>query len=185
MNTTYTLQAFVADLRRITGEETDPEVITSAVLPLLQQLAVSQEIREREWKEPDPEQGFGFELLHEEPDHTLVVALLTWLPGRITPPHDHGTWGVIVGIEGEEINTFWRRVDDGSQEGYVVIEKESEVQLLPGTSLVLMPRSIHSIENRGDRINVSLHTYGIHTNHTDRSQFDPENHIASSWKIKE
>ena len=182
---TYTIAEFVRDLRRITESETDPEIITANVRPLAERLAGSTEIRERDWKEPDPEQGFGFELLHEEPDHRLVVAILTWLPGRVTPPHDHGTWGVIAGIEGEEINTFWRRRDDGSQLGYAEVEKELEIKLTPGGSLTLMPRSIHSIENRSDRVNVSLHTYGMHTNHTDRSQFNPERKTASPWKIKE
>ena len=29
---------------------------------------------------------------------------LAWLPGRGTPPHDHGTWAIVVGVEGEERN---------------------------------------------------------------------------------
>ena len=92
---------------------------------------------------------------------------------------------MIAGIEGEEINTFWRRTDDGSQPGRARVEKESEIILTPGSSLVLMPRTIHSIENRSDGINVSLHIYGMHINHTERSQFDPERETAEPWKIKE
>lgn len=37
------------------------------------------------------ELGNGVHLLHEEPDHTLAIVAVCWLPGRETRPHDHGT----------------------------------------------------------------------------------------------
>lgn len=185
MPRSFTVAECIEALRNITHRESEAKAVIASVRPLAERLAMSDELGKRERKTPDPEQGFGFDLLHEEPDHTLVAAILTWLPGRITPPHDHGTWGVIAGIEGEEINTFWRRTDDGSQPGRARVEKESEIILTPGSSLVLMPRTIHSIENRSDGINVSLHIYGMHINHTERSQFDPERETAEPWKIKE
>ena len=59
--------------------------------PLAQRYAASTDLRARCNRECDPVQGFGFQTLHEEPDHTLAVAALSWLPGRGTPPHDHDT----------------------------------------------------------------------------------------------
>ena len=185
MNHTHSLSAFIASLREISSQETDEQRIVERVRPLAERLVVSDELRALPRTEPDPEQGFGFQLLHEEPDHTLVVAILSWLPGRSTPPHDHGTWGVVVGVEGEEVNTFWRRVDDGLRTEYAEIEKEHEKVFTAGESLTLLPRTIHSIENRSDAISVSLHIYGYHINHTDRSQFDTENGAVTPWKVKE
>src|SRR5512145_1187733 len=66
---------------------------------------------------PDPGQGFGVCVLHEETDHQLAVFVVSWLPNCGTPPHDHGTWAVVAGLEGAERNTFWKRRDDGSRPG--------------------------------------------------------------------
>lgn len=184
-NKTDTLREFITALREIGAAETDERVIVEQLRPLAERLALSDELQGLPCPEPDAEQGFGFRLLHEEPDHSLVVALLSWLPGRSTPPHDHGTWGVVVGVHGEEVNTFWKRVDDGSHHDYAEIEKESQRVFTRGESLTLLPRTIHSIENRTDGISLSLHVYGYHINHTDRSQFDAENRTATPWKVRE
>lgn len=185
MSFTHILTDFIASLKEIASHETDDGRIVELVRPLAVRLALSDELRGLPRPEPDPGQGFGFHLLHEEQDHTLVVALLSWLPGRTTPPHDHGTWGVVVGVEGEEVNTFWRRTDDGSREEFAELEKESERVFTAGESLTLLPRTIHSIENRSVAISLSLHVYGHHINHTDRSQFDAGSGAVTPWKVRE
>ena len=92
MNTeSYTLDAFVDGLRKITASETDDKAIISAVRPLASRLAVSRSWLEPRHYEADEEQGFGVYMLHEEPDHTLAVFAVSWRPGRGVPPHDHGT----------------------------------------------------------------------------------------------
>lgn len=181
----YGLEEFIAALRSISFSETEPGRVAEQVRPLAERLALSPDLKARVKKEPDHDQGFGFQLLYEEPDHSLVVALLCWLPGRCTPPHDHGTWGVVVGVEGEEVNTFWERTDDGSQPEYADLQKTGEKKFSVGESLVLMPSTIHSIRNVSEEISVSLHVYGHHINYTKRSQFDPEQHSVQPWKIKE
>ena len=45
-------------------------------------------------------------VLHEESDHRLAVFAVSWLPGRGVPPHDHGTWAIVVGVDGPEKNLF-------------------------------------------------------------------------------
>ena len=39
--------------------------------------------------------------------------------------------------------------------------------------------------NETDRATVSLHVYGKHVNHTERSGFDPERNIEQPLKVKE
>lgn len=179
------LREFIASLKLIAAEETDEGILVERLRPFAERLADCDELAALPVPEPDPEQGFGFRLLYEEPDHSLVVALLSWLPGRGTPPHDHGTWGVVVGISGEEVNTFWKRLDDGSRQEYAEVGKEGERTFGPGESLTLLPRTIHSIENRTDALSLSLHVYGRHINHTDRRQFDADRRTATPWKVRE
>jgi predicted metal-dependent enzyme (double-stranded beta helix superfamily) len=173
----HTLAEFVARLRAIAAETRDPREITERVRPLARALALS-----RTWLEPkhyagDEQQGFGIHVLHEEPDHTLLVFAAAWLPGRGAPPHNHGTWAVVTGVEGPERNTLWERVDDGSRPGYARIRKRSEKVFGPGDVLTLMPDEIHSVVNESPRVTVSLHVYGYNLNLTTRSEFDPERNI--------
>ena len=82
---------------------------------------------------PDAEQGFGICVLHEEADHQLAVFVASWLPGRGTPPHDHGTWAVVAGLEGTERNSFWKRLDDRSRPGYAETVMVGERTFGPAT----------------------------------------------------
>jgi predicted metal-dependent enzyme (double-stranded beta helix superfamily) len=170
----YTLAEFVGDLRTITAETRDPRGIAERVKPQARRLAL-----DRTWLTPkhyggDAEQGFGIHVLHEEPDHTLMVFAAAWLPGRGAPPHNHGTWAVVAGVDGHERNTFWHRVDDGSRPGYAEIRKRDELMVGPGDVLTLMPDTIHSVVNESAQVTVSLHVYGYNLNLTNRSEFDPD-----------
>jgi predicted metal-dependent enzyme (double-stranded beta helix superfamily) len=186
MNTeAYTLDAFVDDLRKITATEQDDKTIISAVRPLASRLAVS-----RSWLQPvhyecDDEQGFGVHLLHEEPDHRLAVFAVSWLPGRGVPPHDHGTWAVVAGVDGPERNVFWERLDDRSREGYAELRQIGDKVFDTGEVVAMPAGTIHSVANDTDAVTVSLHTYGMHVNHTDRSQFDPEAKTATPLILKQ
>lgn len=182
---TYTLPQFIEDLRRTARSTNDTNELIARTRPLAVRLAASPDLHARCRKECDPEQGFGFQLLHEEPDHDLAVALLSWLPGRGTPPHDHGTWGVVVGVEGDEVNTFWKRVDDGSREGHAQLEQLSEKVFSPGDALGITPSIIHSVRNDTADISVSLHVYGRHINFTNRCKFDVERNTVTPWQVTE
>ena len=182
---TYTLADYIQDLRTITSETDDPNAIIARVGPLAERAALS-----REWLQPhyytcDPEQGFGVHLLHEEPDHTLAVFAIAWLPGRGAPPHNHGTWAVVSGVDGLETNIFWKRVDDGSCPGYAEIERNGEKVFTSGDVVAMLPHEIHSVVNETDAVTVSLHTYGKHLNYTGRSQFDPRTRVEQAFLVKE
>jgi predicted metal-dependent enzyme (double-stranded beta helix superfamily) len=173
--TDYGISDLVADLRRITAESSDHKAIIREVTPLAKRLAANSENwLSDKYYECDEEQGFGVHLLHEEPNHDLAVFAVAWLPGRGTPPHDHGTWAVVVGIDGDETNINWQRLDDGSKPGYAQIKEFHRVVAGRGDVMTFLPRDIHTVWNNTDRKTLSVHIYGRHVNHTDRSQFDPE-----------
>jgi predicted metal-dependent enzyme (double-stranded beta helix superfamily) len=183
--TAYHLKQFVDDLRAITAECREADEIIKRVRPLVRDLALA-----KTWLEPrhyhcDAEQGFGAHLLHEEPDHALAVFAAAWLPGRGAPPHNHGTWAVVAGVDGFEKNVFWTRVDDGLRPGYAEIVRQGEKVFGPGDVVSFLPASIHSVTNDTDAVTVSLHVYGMHVNYTVRSQFDPETHVEQPLKVKE
>lgn len=175
---------FVSDLRTITAGTADPCALVERVAPLVRDLALSKAWLQARHYECDTEQGFGAHLLHEEDDHTLAVIAGAWLPGRGVPPHDHGTWAVVAGVDGSERNTLWTRVDDGSRPGHAEIRKERDLVVGPGDVVTFQPGAIHSVVNDSDRVTLSLHVYGRHVNHTLRSQFDPEGKIERPFILK-
>lgn len=181
----YSISELVSDLKSICAKYHDDREIISRVRPLAQRAAASKECwLAKRFYEADPEQGFGVYLLHEEPDHTLAIFALSWLPHRGTPPHDHGTWAVVAGVDGPEKNEFFERVDDGSRPGHAELKKIGEKVFHPGEVVAMPQGAIHSVWNEGDSVTVSLHIYGKHVNHTARSQFDVEKRTETPFVVK-
>ena len=173
--TSYSLDAYVADLRRITAATSDYPEIFDQVAPLASRLALAKATwLKPEHYETDEEQGFGAHLLHEEPDHSLAVFAVSWAPHDGTPPHDHGTWAVVAGVDGTERNIKYNRLDDRSRPDHAELEERCTFTANAGDVICLKPNGIHLVWNDNDFVTVSLHTYGRHFNHTDRSSFDLE-----------
>jgi len=168
---------FVENLKTITAEETDPASVIERVKPLAAAMAADTSWVKPEYYEFDADQGMGINILHEEDDGTLLLETVSWGPGLGVAPHDHQTWGVVVGIDGVEINVDWRRLDDGSKPGFADLEKASETEIRRGDVVSLMPDDIHSVRNEGETASISLHMYGRVLSKTDRSEFDPINKI--------
>jgi len=181
MEMNYSLRQFVVDLRSITAATADEREILRKIAPLAERLAASPSLKNAAPIAANVEKGFRFNLLHEEPDHALAVALLSWLPSGATLPHNHGTWGIVVGLEGAEKNIFWRRLDDGSRAGYAELERVGAMDCVLGQAVVLPSPTIHSVENTADQPSVSLHVYGKNVYFTGRSQFDIVNKRELPW----
>lgn len=182
---TYSILDLVRDLRLITSEVKDERRILQRVRPLARRAALSKDSwLEKRFYSTDLNQGFGIHLLHEEPDHTLAVFAVSWLPNRGTLVHDHGTWAVVVGVDGPERNVFYERVDDASLPGYAELRVVGEKTFGAGEVLAMPAGGLHSIWNETDAVTVSLHVYGKHLNHTGRSQFDLEKHTVAPLAVR-
>jgi predicted metal-dependent enzyme (double-stranded beta helix superfamily) len=184
MTNSYSLDQYVHDLRTITTEETDPVRITDRVAPLATKFAQAPGWFRPEHRECDAEQGFGVHMLHEEPNHDLAVFLISWLPNRGTTPHNHKTWAVVVGMEGQEQEVNYDRLDDGSKRGYADLQPGGEHVMTAGDVVRCYPEHIHSVWNVGKDISMSLHTYGRHINYTGRSEFDLEHKREKPYVVK-
>lgn len=180
----YTLEAYIQDLRRIARATEDEDEILTKVAPLAQRLAHGKSWLEPRHYETNEEQGFNPFLLHEEPDHSLAVLAINWLPGRGAPAHDHGTWAVVAGVEGRERNISYRRVDDRSRVDYAELEVREESIAGPGELVCMKTGGIHSVENASEGVTLSLHTYGRHINYTGRSQFDLETNRRTGFAVQ-
>lgn len=114
-------------------------------------------------------------LLAEDDADGLALYAVAAQGESATPPHDHTTWAVVVGLEGEELNKLWRRVDDGATAGKAELEEIDETLVAPGTGVALMPDDIHSIHRASDAPLLHFHLYGRSIEHLpERKQFDLE-----------
>lgn len=168
-----TIPDLVAGIKDVLATTNDPAQITQAVAALAKPLAQDTRWLEPRCYEAEDGQGIGIAVFHEEPDNTILVETVCWLPGRGVAPHDHQTWGVVVGLEGEERNVMWRRDDDGSKPGYAKLSQDHDVVMKNGDVCRLLPDEIHSVRNDTDELSMSLHIYGRNLAHVERSEFDP------------
>ena len=180
----YSLEQYVNDLRAITAKEADAVKITDLVAPLAMRFAQSAGWFRPEFRECDAEQGFGVHMLHEEPNHDLAVFLVSWLPNRGTPPHNHKAWAVVVGMEGEEQEISYDRLGDGATPGFADLRRGGEQVMTAGDIARCYPEHIHRVWNVGKNVSMSLHSYGRHINYTGRSEFDVEHKHERPFVVK-
>ena len=125
---------------------------------------------------PGPEDGVGDRLYTLSMDDDKRFALYMNRGGeeKDTPPHNHTTWAVVVGVRGEEHNKFYRRGSD-RQDARASLEVYDEVTVKPGVGVCMMPEDIHSIHMRGDDVKMHLHMYGLAISElSERVKFDLE-----------
>ena len=89
-----------------------------------------------------------------------------------SPAHNHTTWAVVCGFEGEELNRFYRRRPDGTPE-----ETHRET-VHEGTGVAMLPDDLHSIHIAGGGMN--FHMYGLALDRLDERVYFDES--AQTWK---
>ena len=184
MTENYSVSDYIADLRAVIAETEDEGQILSRVRPLAQKIVANSEAWFKpEYAEYDPERGSALNVLNAEAEHSLMVFTGCLRPNYTSKVHDHGTWAVVVGIEGKEKETMWRRNDDGAKPGYADLEQGTQAIMAAGKVSCMLSGDIHTVWNVSDDISLSLHTYGKHVNFTDRSQFDPEAKSAEPFLL--
>lgn len=96
-------------------------------------------------------------------DDDRVVLYANASRGSVSsPPHDHTTWAVVVGFEGQELNRFYDRTADG-------VEQVAEFVVEAGTGVAMLPDDVHSIHIDGPALN--FHCYGLALERLDRRTF--------------
>lgn len=151
----YTLDRFVADLDRITREETAPERITERVAPLLAELVRHPEsIPAGSLAAPPGVRGRY--ILHRAPRFNVTSVI--WRPGDIADAHNHETWGVI-GVVDNEIEETRYRVGEGRAR--TQLEVTRTMRHKPGAVSCLVPGDeVHAMHNATARDTVEIHVYG-------------------------
>lgn len=165
--------ACVADIRTIIERDGVDRASLARVKARLIDLAARRDLFSYE-QFPVRHEGSTMHLLSEDADHGFTLYAVAAEDESATPPHDHTTWAVIVGIEGAELNRLYRRVDDGAAPGKAKLEEIGETVVEAGTGVALMPDDVHSIQRVGTEPMLHFHLYGRSIEHLpERKKFDP------------
>lgn len=101
----------------------------------------------------------GQEVLHElavSPEGGPSAYLVSDGQGVSSPPHEHNTWVIIIGIRGVERNTTFERIAANSRQVHAI----ESVNVGAGQSLILAPAEIHSTDVVGEHATYHVHLYG-------------------------
>lgn len=101
----------------------------------------------------DPD-GYQTHLVHAEPDGSFSIVVMVWLPGQVTPVHDHLTWCVTAVLKGTEYEEVYAHRGDHLE---TVARNANPVGTVSGFA---PPGDIHMVRNIGADVAVSMHVYG-------------------------
>ena len=116
-------------------------------------------------------------MMHHTPE--LTVINVAWAPGMRIIPHDHRMWAAIGIYAGVEDNQFFRRQDQGG-----LVESGGK-RLETGDVAVLGARTIHAVNNPGDRLTGAIHVYGGDFVNQPRSQWGPGDAVERDYDMAE
>ncbi len=160
------LRTFIDEVEALIASEADPHRITDGVRRRLATLLQFPEFLAPEQREPDPGH-YRTHLLAVAPSRKFSVVALVWLPGQITPIHDHICWccvGVLQGLEHEQRYSLHQATQDESRDesgNQWLVPLDVDV-LTAGHTCELVPpeENIHQVRNAGDDLAISIHVYG-------------------------
>ena len=153
------LTTFVADVEALIAHEREPHHIAASVQARLPRLLSTPRFLAPEHREPWPDR-YRSHLLAVAPSGRFSVVALVWLPGQITPIHDHICWCVVGVLEGLERERRYTLREDAT--GARWLAPLAEEAVTPGHTCALVPpdENIHQVRNAGDSLAISIHVYG-------------------------
>ena len=135
---------FIRDLRAAWADLPDMEARMKKGQQLLEELVKDSTLREASKNWPSTE-GRKNLLFYEDPDYGFAINGVVRVPGRKGSIHDHAhSWTAYGVLDGTESLERYRRLDDGSKEGYAKLELESVTQGNPGKVDLVPPFDAHA-----------------------------------------
>ncbi len=168
----------VDNIRKIENEYGVTKSGLNEILGQLQKLATHVEwFSEDEFPAPDfdiAESSYVYRISEDPNDHRFALYVQSARAPTSTPPHNHDTWAVIAGINGNELNRFYRETEEG-------VEVVGSHVVQAGTGVTLLPDDLHSIHITDEGCVINFHMYGLGLEYlTERQYFDRK---SGEWKI--
>ena len=155
------VREFIAQARRLAPDAASATPGQLAeVATLLEALGRRRELFPAETFAVVPGRPTAIYRLAEDLDGGHALYLSLGEPGKAQPPHDHTTWAIIAGVQGNERNEVYAR-ERSADPLRDVLTHVQRVDVQPGSSIVLGPQDVHTIELVGGEPGAHLHFYGL------------------------
>lgn len=177
LRTPYHLHRFLTEVEDVLNCGYDEIKCLEILRLIVRRLIVNSYWLQTQKPTPTPS-GIPARMLYDELGYPLTVQTALAQPGVESTVHNHGNWGIVAILAGEEKNTFWRRVPTALQQSRV--EPVGDIILLPGDIISFTADAIHSVKAISDEPTFSFSLYG-ETFHSRRFEFDPTTHTARNF----
>lgn len=146
---------FLSQGRQMVGELASNQGWLNNILALL---VLDDSFYQSQYQSADPNDI----ILYRSPSRLFSVRAFIWQPGAMNYVHDHGAWGIVGACFNQTKEKKFRRLDDGSREGFAELEVVSEAILSPGETTYVLPLNdgIHQMAAMHDLASISIHVYG-------------------------
>lgn len=182
------IRALIEETRRLTERISDHAERIDALKPAFATLLSAEGWLPDAFAQPDANSrmgdGIGQYALYRAEDGSLCLFSLVVPVGASTPVHDHLAWGVVGVYRGEQHETVYRRLDDGSDPDRAQLEIAKEQPLVAGDCYALIPPTddIHYVRTTSDTASISIHLLANDTACVWRHKFEPASGLVSAFR---
>lgn len=119
-------------------------------------------------------------VVHRSPAVTIFV--IASPQGFVSDVHDHGTWGFVGQVAGEEVETVYRAEEPGA-DGLVGLEPIARRRLRPGQVVAICPPKgdFHRVATLGRVPSVTLHAFAEDVVHRGFVTFQPKRYAPETY----
>jgi predicted metal-dependent enzyme (double-stranded beta helix superfamily) len=182
------IRDLIAETQRLAREVDNDAERVAALRPAFAKLLAADGWLPPEFSAPDRKSGMGGGIgqyaLYRAEDGSLCLFSLVVPAGSSTPVHDHLAWGLVGVYRGEQAETIYRRLDDGSEAGKATLEVAREQRVKAGEFYALLPPldDIHYVRTVSETDSVSIHLLANDTACVVRHRFEPAAGTVSAFR---
>ena len=182
------IRALIGETERVMNSSADSATRVEALKPAFAKLLSSGNWLPDELAQPDEKSrmgdGIGQYALYRAEDGSLCLFSLVVPPGASTPVHDHLAWGLVGVYRGEQDETVYRRLDDGSDPSQARLEVAKRQELRPGDLYALLPPTddIHYVKTISESASISIHLLANDTACVWRHKYDPASGAVTPFR---
>jgi predicted metal-dependent enzyme (double-stranded beta helix superfamily) len=182
------IRALIGETEQLMGSDADPATRVEALKPAFSKLLSSDAWLPDQLAQPDEKSrmgdGIGQYALYRAEDGSLCLFSLVVPSGASTPVHDHLAWGLVGVYRGEQDETVYRRLDDGSNPVQAQLEIAKRQELRPGDLYALLPPTddIHYVKTISESASISIHLLANDTACVWRHKYDPASGVVTPFR---
>jgi len=182
------IRALIGETEQLMGSDADSATRVEALKPAFSKLLSSDAWLPDQLAQPDEKSrmgdGIGQYALYRAEDGSLCLFSLVVPSGASTPVHDHLAWGLVGVYRGEQDETVYRRLDDGSNPAHAQLEIAKRQELRPGDLYALLPPTddIHYVKTISESASISIHLLANDTACVWRHKYDPASGVVTPFR---